>query len=444
MVIISGYLRLFERRGSPGKEWDGNMLTNRVPDRSRLGRGIGWIIFGICIGVGMLTTAVVGLLVGDPPKRLQPEAAFPLVEKVTGGMSSSEPIQNEGETAPDSQRRVALAQSETTPLPDAKANPQPMPRPSLIQTKVVSALRQPTPTAVQNEPVPKLGIGASLNGKRLFPADNAWNKDISRVPVDRLSDRILSTIGLDKHLHPDFGTVYEGAPNGIPYIVITGEQAKRKVFVKFEYEHESDPGPYPIPPDAPIEGGPKSTGDRHILVLDRDNWMLYELFNAYPDGNGWKAGSGAIYDLYSNDLRPAGWTSADAAGLPIFPGLVRYDEVMERKEINHALRFTVRRSRRAYVHPARHFASRSEDENLPPMGMRVRLKASVDISKFSANTQVILRALKKYGMILADNGGDWFLSGAPDPRWNDEEIATLKRIKIRDFEVIRMGDLITR
>jgi hypothetical protein len=288
----------------------------------------------------------------------------------------------------------------------------------------------------------QLGPNASLGGKRPFPDDNPWNQDISKAPVDPLSDRLLASIGLDRPLHPDFGTVYQGAPSGIPYIVVPGKQAK--VPVRFQYPDESDPGPYPIPKDAPIEGGPKAKGDRHILVIDRDNWKLYELFAAYPQGNGWRAGSGAIFDLGSNKLRPAGWTSADAAGLPIFPGLVRYDEVVEQKAIRHALRFTVRRTRRAYVPPARHFASRSNDPLLPPMGMRVRLKADFDISKFPAEVQVILQALKTYGMLLADNGSDWFISGAPHPKWNDEALHTIKRVKGRSFEVVKMERLTTR
>lgn len=293
-----------------------------------------------------------------------------------------------------------------------------------------------------NNPV-KLGPNASLGGKRLLPDDNPWNQDISKEPLDPNSARLIASIGANKPLHPDFGTVYQGAPNGIPYVVVPGDQ--KKVPVTFTYKDESDPGPYPVPPDAPIEGGPRAKGDRHILMLDRDNWKLYELFSAYPDGRGgWKAGSGAIFDLKSNTLRPAGWTSADAAGLPILPGLVRYDETVEQKEIRHALRFTVVKSRRAYVSPATHFASRRTDPNLPPMGMRVRLKADYDISKFPPECQVILRALKKYGMIVADNGGDWFISGAPDPRWNDDNLHALKKVRGRDFEVIKMGKLVTR
>lgn len=293
------------------------------------------------------------------------------------------------------------------------------------------------------EPIP-LGQNVSLRGRRPFPADNPWNRDVSRDPVDSNSDAIIASIGLDKRLHPDFGTVWQGAPSGIPYVVVDSRQPR--VPVRFEYAGESDPGPYPIPPDAPIEGGPNAKGDRHVLVIERDTWKLYETFSSYPQDGGktWKAGSGAVFDLNSNKLRPAGWTSADAAGLPIFPGLVRYDEVMEQQAIHHALRFTVTRSRRAYVPPATHFASRLTDPNLPPMGMRVRLKAGVDISKFPPPAQVILTALKRYGMMVADNGGDWFLSGAPDPRWNDEQIATLKRIRGRDFEVVGMAGIVTR
>jgi hypothetical protein len=289
---------------------------------------------------------------------------------------------------------------------------------------------------------PKRGAGADLGGVRLFPADNPWNQDISGLPKDPNSDALVASIGLDKPLHPDFGTVWNGAPSGIPYIVVSGTQPK--VPIHFEYPGESDPGPYPVPPDAPIEGGPKSKGDRHVLVLDRDNGKLYELFSSYPEGNGWRAGSGAIFDLNSNRMRPAGWTSADAAGLPILPGLARYDEACIRKVIPHALRFTVVRSRHAYVYPARHYASPHTDPNLPPMGMRVRLKADYDISGFPPSARVILTALKKYGMIVADNGGDWFVSGAPDPRWNDEELETLKRVIGRDFEVVKMGELVTK
>ncbi len=290
---------------------------------------------------------------------------------------------------------------------------------------------------------PDLGAGASLNGKRLFPADNAWNRDVSAEPVDPNSANLIASIGLNTTLHPDFGTVWNGAPNGIPYVVVSGSQTK--VPITFTaYGDESDPGPYPVPADAPVEGGPNGTGDRHVIVIDRDNWKLYELYRAFPSGSGWSAESGAVFDLGSNALRPAGWTSADAAGLPIFPGLVRYDEVFGRREIAHALRFTAARTRRAYVHPARHFASSNPDPNLPPMGMRVRLKASVDIAGYSPAMQVILRALKKYGMILADNGSNWYVSGAPDPRWDDDELRALKSLRGSDFEVVKMGTVVTQ
>ena len=261
--------------------------------------------------------------------------------------------------------------------------------------------------------------------------------------MDPASDAIIAAIGADAPLHPDFGTVWEGAPSGIPYVVVGAGQAG--VPIEFTaFGDESDPGPYPVPLDAPIEGGPAGTGDRHVLVLDRDAWVLYELFDAHPVGGGerWRAAAGAVFDLRSNALRPAGWTSADAAGLPILPGLVRYDEVVERGEIRHALRFTAAPTRRGYVHPARHFASDRTDPDLPPMGMRVRLKAGYDTSGFPPEARVILEALKRYGMFLADNGGDWFLSGAPDPRWNDAALATLKSVRGRDFEVVEMGPVV--
>lgn len=301
----------------------------------------------------------------------------------------------------------------------------------------------PTPPVL---PLIQYGPGASLGGRRPFPDDNPWNRDVSGDPVDPLSDVLLASIGLDRWLHPDFGTVWNGAPNGIPYVVVPGDQAR--VPVRFEYASESDPGPYPVPPDAPIEGGLDSQGDRHILMVDADNWRLYELFAAYPldpgaGGPHWRAGSGAIFDLSSNVLRPAGWTSADAAGLPIFPGLVRYDEAVEQGVIRHALRFTARRTRRAYVSPARHYASRITDPNVPPMGMRVRLRAAFDTSSFPAPVRVILEALKTYGMFLADNGSDWYISGAPDPRWSDSALASIRRVRGRDFEVVQMGPLTT-
>jgi hypothetical protein len=287
-----------------------------------------------------------------------------------------------------------------------------------------------------------LGPGANLNGLQVFPADNPWNLDISRRPVDRMSTAILKRIGLEKPLHPDFGTTYRGVPNGIPYNVISGTQ--KKVPVRFVYQDESDPGPYPIPPDAAVEGGPAGRGDRHVLVIDRDNRKLYEMYDAHPDpdGQGWSAVSGAIFDLSTNKLRPANWTSADAAGLPVFPGLARYEEAAVAKVIRHAFRFTVVQSRRAYLPPARHFASPHHDLDLAPMGMRVRLKGSLAIDAFPPQAKVILQALKTYGMILADNGSDWYVSGSPDPRWDDKDLSTLKRFKVKDFEVVAMEEVV--
>lgn len=292
--------------------------------------------------------------------------------------------------------------------------------------------------------VPDLGVNASLHGAQVFSPDNPWNTPVDTLPADPNSDNLIDSIGRNVRLHPDFGANWNGGPFGIPYIVVAGDTPG--VNVAFQYASESDRGPYPITRDTPIEGGPNATGDRHMLMIDRDNWILYELYLAYPPrnpGDPWRAGSGAIWDMNSNALRRAGDTSADAAGLPIFPGLVRFDEVYEQGEIKHALRFTVSRTRRAYVYPARHYASTHTDPNLPPMGMRVRLKAGFDLSGFSEHNQVILRALKKYGMMVADNGSNWYISGAPDPRWDDDELGELKGIAGGNFEVVQMGTIVT-
>ena len=273
----------------------------------------------------------------------------------------------------------------------------------------------------------------------LLPADNIWNTRVDQLPVSPNSASYLASIGASVGLHPDFGTVWNGAPNGIPFVTVPGSQAR--VPVSFTYADESDPGPYPIPSDAPIEGGPSSTGDRHVLVVDRDACVLYELWSAYPQADGsWSAGSGAVFPLTSNALRPSGWTSADAAGLPILPGLVRYDEVSA-GSIGHALRFTAAVTQRAFVWPARHFASSNTSPSVPPMGTRLRLKASVDISHFSPSNQVILQALKTYGMILADNGSNLFVSGAPDSRWDDADLGSLRQIVGSDFEVVDASSL---
>ena len=291
---------------------------------------------------------------------------------------------------------------------------------------------------------PPTGGGGTIGSRVVFPADNPWNTDVSAQPVDPNSATLMANCGgAGKRVHADFGTVYNGAPNGIPYVLVGGSQPK--VPITFDYADESDPGPYPIPPNAPIEGGATSTGDRHVIVIDTLNWKLYETYDSHPlnGGTSWRAGSGATWDLSSNALRPAGWTSADAAGLPIFPGLVRYDEAAVKGAINHALRFTCPTSRKAYVSPARHWASSNTSPNYAPMGMRVRLKADVDVSTYPAEVRVILTALKKYGMFMADNGSGMFISGAPDPRWSDDNLATLGRLTNANFEVVRMGTIVT-
>jgi hypothetical protein len=283
--------------------------------------------------------------------------------------------------------------------------------------------------------------GPTLAGCPVFPANNVWNVRIDHLPVDANSAAYVATIGTSKPVHPDFGAgLWAGGPIGIPYVIVAGSQPR--VPVRFEYADESDPGPYPLPPDAPIEGSSQSTGDRHVLALDRDTCTLYETFSSYPQPDGsWQAGSGAVFNLRSHALRPSGWTSADAAGLPILPGLVGFDEVAS-GEIRHALRFTVPQTRRAFVWPARHYASSLTGTNYPPMGQRFRLKATVDISRFSADVQVILRALQTYGMILADNGSAWYLSGAPDSRWNNELLVSeLGQIRGSDFEAVDVSSL---
>lgn len=283
-----------------------------------------------------------------------------------------------------------------------------------------------------------------IAGCGVFPANNIWNAPIDTLPVDPNSDAYVDTIGADASVHPDFGSGVwppdSNSPVGIPYTTVPGSQ--EPVTITFvDYGEESDPGPYPIPPDAPIEGGPDSTGDRHVLVVDHDNCILYELFYAFPQSDGsWEASSGAIFDLASNALRPAGWTSADAAGLPILPGLVRYDEVAS-GEINHALRFTAPDTRREYVWPARHFASDLTGTQYPPMGQRFRLRADFDVSGFSPEVQVILRALKTYGMILADNGSSWYISGAPDERWDNDVLHELHQVTGSDFEAVDVSSL---
>jgi len=277
----------------------------------------------------------------------------------------------------------------------------------------------------------------------VFPPNNVWNVPVDKLPVDANSSQYVATIGAGSPAHPDFGSgLWDGGPIGIPFITVPGKQAK--VAITFQYADESDPGPYPIPANAPIEGGPQSSGDRHVLVIDQDNCILYETWSTYPQPDGtWQAGSGAIFHLHSNSLRPAGWTSADAAGLPIFPGLIRYDEVAA-GEIQHAIRFTAPQTRNTYIWPARHEASDLAGANYPPMGQRFRLKASIDISGYAPEAQVILRALKTYGMILADNGSSWYLSGAPDDRWDNDTLHQITQLVGSDFEAVNESSLMVQ
>ena len=268
----------------------------------------------------------------------------------------------------------------------------------------------------------------------VFPADNPWNRRVDALPVAPDSDEIITAIGPEKTMHADFGSgLWDGGPIGIPVTIVRSTQ--KRTTVSFEYASESERGPYPIPANVRIEGGPTADGDRHALIVDRDRCRLYELFALRREGGRWKAGSGAIWNLRSNRLRPAGWTSADAAGLPILPGLARYDEVA-RGRIDHALRVTVSRTRRAYVWPARHFASSATDPSLPPMGLRLRLKRSYPIAAFPRQARIVLQALKEYGMVVADNGSDWYVSGAPDPRWSNDDLHSLDRVPGSAFEVV--------
>jgi hypothetical protein len=288
----------------------------------------------------------------------------------------------------------------------------------------VAALAAP---AVAKSPAPTIG------GCRAFPASNAWNRDVSKAPVDPRSGDYVRSIGLDRNVHPDFGSGRYG-DYGIPLTVVPSTQPKVPIHFT-DYGDESDPGPYPVPASARVEGG----GDRHVLVVQRSRCRLYELYGARRnDHGGWDAASGAVFDLRSNKLRPKGWTSADAAGLPIAPGLARADEARS-GAIRHALRVTVPRSQKAFRPPARHFASSDADPALPPMGLRLRLKASYALSGYHGQALVILRALRRYGLIVADNGSPWYISGTPDPRWDDDDIDQLKRVPGSAFEAVRTG-----
>jgi len=341
-----------------------------------------------------------------------------------------------GATTPD----IAAHASDTGRPPDtaldATAAPDTAP---VIDTEPMSP---PTPADAASPTSPP-GLDAAapsaprpgsprIAGCPAFPTDNEWNRPIADDPVDPSSPTYIAAMnGATSFLQPDFGG--NGA-RGIPWISVPGSQPR--VPMQFQWAGESDPGPYPFPMDAPIEGGPTSTGDRHVLVVDRDNCKLYETYSSRPGNNAWTASSGAVFDLRSNALRPGGWTSADGAGLPVLPGLVRRDEVLGGR-IAHALRFKVARTQKAHVHPATHHASNLTDPNLPPFGLRVRLKADYDLGPFTPAVRVILTALKEYGMFLADNGVDWSISGEVNLGWNDEELRQLNTVPASAFEVVK-------
>ena len=285
--------------------------------------------------------------------------------------------------------------------------------------------------------VPNASHSPTIAGCPVLPSNNAWNEDVSKLPVRRDSTTLINTIsatGGKTMLHADFGG---GGAYGIPFVIVPAKQKKEPIHYT-AYGDESSPGPFPIPPNAPVEGGASSDGDRHVLVVQSGTCHLYELYDAFWRGTHWDAGSGVNWNLTSNKLRPLGWTSADAAGLPIFPGLARYGETAP-GSIHHALRFTVAETQAGYIFPATHYASSSTNPDLPPMGLRLRLKASYSLARFHGESLVILKALKRYGMIVADNGSSWYVSGAADPRWNDNDLDQLKTVPGAAFEAVNTG-----
>jgi hypothetical protein len=332
----------------------------------------------------------------------------------TGSAASARPTEVAALNSPSTRADPTFSPTPSTAQPTAAPTPPPTPPPTPQPTAAPTAAPTPAPVACP-----------------LFPSSNVWNRDIASLPVAANSATLIASIGLDAGLHPDFSaTGY-----GIPINVVSPSTPRSSV--SFQYAGESDPGPYPIPANALIEGG----SDRHLLMWDKAGCMLYELFAASRSGSSWSAGSGAVWNLRSNGLRPDGWTSADAAGLPILPGLVRYDEVAA-GAIRHALRFTAPQTRSAHIYPARHDAGAGSSPALPPMGLRVRLKASVDISGFGPQARILLTALKRYGMVLADNGSPWYVTGAPDPRWDDDQLHDLHELTGADFEVIDTSGLV--
>ena len=344
-----------------------------------------------------------------------------------------------GRSDPTTTTATTTTSTSTTTLAETTTTTTRAPAPpfTVTPTTVPPVVQLPPPPPPPNT----VGPGSSIADCPSFPNDNYWHADVSGLPRHPNSDAYVASIGAASGLKADFGSgLWDGGPIGIPFITVGASQTK--VNVAFEYADESDAGPYPIPANPPIEGGAESDGDRHILVVDTSTCRLYELFSAYPANGGWTAGSGAIYDLRSNAMRPAGWTSADAAGLPILPGLVRYEEIAQ-GVINHAIRITVPRTQKAYVWPARHLASSRTDTNLPPMGLWLRLRADFDVSGYPRDAQIILQALKKYGAIVADNGSPWYMSGVPDERWNNDVLQTLRRVPGSAFEAVDSTSLIS-
>jgi len=352
------------------------------------------------------------------------------------------------EGAEINEAKKALADAATTLLHGADAARQAAD--TARQTFEEGAIAENLPTVDVSRSELHAGLGvlaASAPGRpvtgaphcQLFPSSNPWNQRVDKLPVASRSSAIVKSIGLNTGLHPDFGSFKYGN-YGIPYTTVG--KGQRKVAVSFDYAEDSDRGPYPVPRNALVEGGPNAGGDRHVLVVDTGACRLYELWDAHPAADGsWHAGSGAVFDLRGNKLRPAGLTSADAAGLPVVPGLVRYEEVAAGR-IDHAIRITVPHTQKKYLWPARHFASSSTDATLPPMGLRLRLKAGIDISRLPSQARVIAQAMKTYGVIVADNGSAWYVSGAPDDRWNNDALRALAGLHGGDFEAVDANGLL--
>jgi hypothetical protein len=363
---------------------------------------------------------------GGPPSSMVGPTAFAAIGPTAIPASSpwdavlDAPATNPPTAAPAEPATAPPAAPTTTPT--VKPTPKPTPKPTAKPTAKPTTAPTPGPT-VKPAPCP------------VFPSDNVWNRRVDDLPVRGDSATLIDTIGLNSVLHPDFSSTAwnDGVGYGIPINKVN--LSTQRVDVEFRWDDESDAGPYPIPANPKIEGG----SDRHIILWDTEGCDLYELFNARKSGGDWLADSGAIWNLRSNALRPNGWTSADAAGLPILPGLVRWDEVSN-GVIRHALRFTAPDTRSSHIHPARHDAGDGDSASLPPMGLRVRLKASVDISGFGPQARVILLALKRYGMLLADNGSPWYVTGAPNANWDDDDLHELQQLHGSDFEAVDTSD----